>query len=124
MMPPRSLVVLGIVLLCSACPEDEKNLPVLTATGAGSLPGGSPDDAGAVSDATATATDSGSDAGTASGTDTEAATGTAGDGTVGDGTVGGGTSDGSGTFGGSDTIDGTVSIGEPPPITTGPLTTG
>lgn len=118
-MRPPIAALLGLVLLCSACPEeDEKNPPALTGSGAGSLPAGVPDDAGAppLSMDTGSGTEgeggTEADTGRASGTDTGFGT-MAGSGTLGqDGTTG------------EDATIGATSIGEPPPVTTGILTSG
>lgn len=110
-MVPRTAAVastiLGIALLSSGCPEEEeKNLPPLSGTGAGSLPGGGPDDAGnppPTSGETGTTGETETDTGRASsGSDTAAGSDTQGDGA---------------------TI-GATSLGEPPMVTTGIVTTG
>jgi hypothetical protein len=112
---PRIATALLFAILCSACPdEEEKSLPPLTSTGAGSLPGGAGgDDRGADAGATVTATSTATGSGTGTEGDTEPRA------------TESGTSDGTGTFGDDGTAGPeTDSIGEPPGVTTGFLTEG
>lgn len=105
-----AVLVLG---LCSACPEEEeKSLPPLTSTGAGSLPGNAlGDDRG--DDGSTPLTSTGTGSGTITEGDTEPRA------------TESGASDGTGTFGDDATAGPeTDSIGEPPGVTTGILTTG